>query len=55
MYEFIFEIYDIYYHTWYEDYRTDNIETADYYFNKLTNHYDKGCIRVITKFKEELN
>lgn len=52
MFEFIFEIYDKRYHSWYLDYKTSDIDIAEWYFDGLLKKYDEGCIRMITRIKE---
>lgn len=50
MFEYIFEIYDTRFHTWYEDYRTFDDKSAETYFNVLAKNNDISCIRMITRF-----
>lgn len=52
MFEFIFEIYDKKYHSWYVDYITNDIDIAECYFDCLSKKYDDGYIRMITRIKE---
>lgn len=51
MFEFIFEIYDKRYHSWYFEYKTSDINIAECYFDCLLKKYDEGCVRMITRIK----